>query len=371
MEPHENPAKCSTKPSTASLQSLPKPTASSRSKKKHEKSRPDPAARNSGFGNPQITAVKRHNPIKVKPIGVDKDASLQKSSIAPLQSPHHPLSPKRKKKHGKKSSKQAAEVPSIQGSQVTSRPAGRSEIAKNIARTFKAQQKHGIQRRSHKNASPKQNQFPFLRLPRELRDLIMEFTIDYNGVDLMLEQINKSFLYEDIRSSRSFLRKYQGWMSSLDARSICTTPKILLLNRQIHEEAQKILRKKVLRIAHPPQYPVPNQFDLARVISNGALYKIPKLRFELHTYPATERRQNTLQDDWKGHKVLKDECLADSYPWAMLLKHCFEIWRGLPQSRHLEISIEYCSGDRALYNLSLSGEKVRSHDDTLCIVDVC
>jgi hypothetical protein len=213
--------------------------------------------------------------------------------------------------------------------------------------------------RTRKN-SGKRESFPFLNLPQELRDIIISYTIDYDGIDAELFQINESFPSKSLRKP-SFPEIYQGWMSNLEARCVCTTPTILLLNYQIHKEAQEMLQKKTLRIANPPQYPIPSQFDLSRVISDGAFEKVCKVKFELHTYPTKVRKPNNLRDDWRGKDLLKDERLADSYPWAMLLKDCFELWRSNQQCLSLEISIEHCSGSRSVYNLSMSGEKVESY----------
>lgn len=147
-------------------------------------------------------------------------------------------------------------------------------------------------------------------------------------------------------------------MTELDEVQFRSTPTILCLNRQIYEEAQDMLRKRTLRISHPPQYPIKGIYDLSHVISDEALSKISKIQFELHTYAATERRHDIMQTDWKGKSMYKDECLADSYPWATLLKDCFQVWRGTQDPRYLELSIDHCSGERSQYNLAVFGHKV-------------
>jgi hypothetical protein len=313
---------------------------------------------------------RKRSPKKVKPVNVNANPSLEEQSATPLQTAQKGASKKKKKSSDAGNLKvlpitkaPVAENPKTAAPQTPSGSAGRTQIAKSLAQAFKAQQKIVKQYRSRKN-SAKRKIFPFLNLPRELRDIIISYTINYDGIDPKISQINDTFPSRTLRKA-GFPEIYQGWMSNLEARCPCTTPTIILLNHQIHEEAQEMLQKKTMRIANPPQYPFPGQFVLSRFISDGALEKVRKVKFELRTYPAKVQKPNILRSDWRGKDLLKDERLADSYPWAMLLKQCFELWRRTQQSRSLEISIDHCSGSRSEYNLSVSREMVRSHT-SLC-----
>jgi hypothetical protein len=290
-------------------------------------------------------------------VKVDSSTSLKNLSLAPSPTTAINAYKKQKKKMFEAIGPQTPPPMETRAAalQILPGSAGRAKIANNLAHVFKAQQTLVVRHRSRKPCATKI--FPFLNLPRELRDIIISYTIDYDGINPTLVQINDSFPAKSLRSSK-FPELYQGWMENLEARSFCTTPTILLLNHQIHDEALEMLQKKALRITNPPQYSMPGQFDLSRVISDGALEKVRKVKFVLRTYPAKIRMLNLLRNDWRGKDFLKRERLADSYPWALLMKDCFDVWRSTQQSRSLEISIDHCSGPRSEYNLLMNQEKV-------------
>lgn len=291
-------------------------------------------------------------------IDEDAESHLGESSSSALLIPRRSTPrTQRQKGNGKKSNQPASEIQSTENRQTPSGLWVRAEIAKNLAQVFATHQRLAIRNRSQKNVSKRQK-FPFLRLPRELRDMIIDYAIDYDGIDPMLVKINATFPSTDIRS-RKFDKKLQEWMTELDRVHFRSTPTVLLINQQIHEEAQEILRKKSLRISHPPQYPIKSIYDSSHVICDEAMSKICKIQFKLHTYPATERRHDILQPDWRGQTMYKDEFLANSYPWAKLLKDCFQVWRGIQNPRYLELSIDHSSGERSQFNLAVFGEKVR------------
>lgn len=332
--------------------------SSLKGKKKLDEKPSAPAARAPAVECDQATLMKPRSPRKVTPINEDANSVLEESSTPALPTPQTSSSrTKRKKGNEQRLPQPASEIQSVEVPQTPSGPSGRAEIAKNLAQVFEAHQRAVIRSRSHKSGA-KSKKFPFLRLPRELRDMIINYTIDYDGIDPMLVQTNETFPFTYIRT-RKFDKKLQEWMTDLDGVHFRSVPTIFLLNQQIYEEAQEILRKKTLRISHPPQYPIKSIYDSSLVISDDALSKVSKIQFELHTYPATERRHDVLQNDWKGKSIYKDEYLADSYPWAMLLKDCFQVWRGTQDPRYLELSVDHCSGERSQYNLAVFGEKVR------------
>lgn len=315
--------------------------------------------------SPQTAPMKPCSTRKLKVIDEDAESILGESSSSSSVLPNPQRSTtgtKRKKGNENQSPQPAREVQTVEVPQAPSEAGAgtRAEIAKNLAQIFATYQRLVTQNRSQKTIG-KRKKFPFLRLPRELRDMIIEYTIGYDGIDPMLVEINSTFPSNCI-GSRKFDNKLQEWMTDLDEVLFRSTPTILLINQQIHEEAQEILRKKTLRISHPPQYPIKSIYDSSHVISDEALSRISRIQFELNTYPATERRQDIMQPDWKGESMYKDEYLANSYPWAMLLNGCFQVWRGARDPRYLEISIDHCSGERSQFKLAVFGEKVRPHN---------
>nr|POF06922.1 hypothetical protein CFP56_31546 [Quercus suber] len=88
------------------------------------------------------------------------------------------------------------------------------------------------------NSYPAKQVFPFLRLPRELRDMIYEYALSDDPVRLTTKQ----------RAYRTiFLRYYR------DAESEChhnrMSPSILAVNKQIHEEGVSFLYKSIFYMA--------------------------------------------------------------------------------------------------------------------------
>jgi hypothetical protein len=137
-----------------------------------------------------------------------------------------------------------------------------SKMKKNVARVFRNQRKNA-------KKCAKGKIIPFLSLPRELRDIIIGYSIDYNGIDSKILEVNDSFP-SNILWTPEFPVIYSEWMEHLDQSFSCNTPTILLLNYQVYKEAQEILKKKIMRIANPPQYPFPGEFVLSRFIGGNA-----------------------------------------------------------------------------------------------------
>ncbi|EON66050.1 hypothetical protein W97_05293 [Coniosporium apollinis CBS 100218] len=93
---------------------------------------------------------------------------------------------------------------------------------------------------------------PFLRLARELRDMIYGYAADWNDINAAMREFKKArleayaedFLHSNVNGMKSYADK-------LPAR---TTPNILLLCRQITAEALDTLRKKPLILDQAPLY---------------------------------------------------------------------------------------------------------------------
>ncbi|KAK8189088.1 hypothetical protein HDK77DRAFT_427601 [Phyllosticta capitalensis] len=100
-------------------------------------------------------------------------------------------------------------------------------------------------------------QFPFLRLPAELRNIVYEFTLDFDGVQDVVNKHYEAHITDD---------GYIPW-------SDLYTPAILLVNKQIYREARFVLHRQVLTIPHST---TPNA-DITDVISRPLLQKLRKV----------------------------------------------------------------------------------------------
>ena len=85
--------------------------------------------------------------------------------------------------------------------------------------------------------------FPFISLPREIRDIIYELCADWNDATAALARMQ--ICVENCRlqywsGKRKFMFEERPVLPSL------STPTIFLLNRQVSKEAREILEKKVL-----------------------------------------------------------------------------------------------------------------------------
>ncbi|QDS75351.1 hypothetical protein FKW77_002162 [Venturia effusa] len=338
------------------------PTILAKGKEKFDEKRHDPQVKARAFKSHQAKLTKYPVPRRQAPIDENVESAMGESSTSvPPTLQRSSTTRKRKKRVEKTLAQPASELPPTEPAQNQPGQTGRAKIARNLAQVFAVHQ--GLVRRHQSQKSIAQaKKFPFLHLPRELRDMIIKYTIDYDGIDAMLVKINNTFPSDHLRS-RKFDKKLQQWMTELDGVYFRSVPTIFCLNHQIYGEAQEMLRKEPLRISHPPQYPIKGIYDLSHVISDDALCKVAQVQFELYTYPAAERRHDVLQQDWKGESVYKDEYLAESYPWAMLLKDCFQVWRGTPDPRYLKLSIDHCSSERSEFNLAVFGDKLLALED--------
>ncbi|TID25154.1 Protein phosphatase Slingshot-like protein [Venturia nashicola] len=339
------------------------PTLSPKGKQKLDEKSSDLATQALVLENRHIVSIKPYRPRKLALIDEDAEPVPGESSSGLQTLQRSTIRTKGQKRNKKRSNQPACQVQSLQNHPSPLGPTARAEMAKNLTQIFAAHQLLVTRNRSHK-AVASRKKFPFLRLPRELRDIIIDYTIDYEGIDSMLVKINSSFPFTYV-GGRKFNEKLQEWMTELDGVCFRSTPTVLLLNKQIYEEAQEILGKKPLRISHPPQYPIKRIYDSSHVISGEALSKVTKIQFELQTYPATERKRDVMQPDWKGASMYRDEFLENSYPWAMLLKDCFQFWRGTQEARYLEFSIDHCSGGTSQFNLAVFGEKMLAFEDCI------
>jgi len=102
-------------------------------------------------------------------------------------------------------------------------------------------------------APAKEDIFDFLALPRKIRDMIYERACDLNDPQKIVKRC-KTDVQADVRRCRKKAsRRGQGWDIFIPARAnsrfeTLTTPTVLLVNKQVSEEAMKYLYNKPLRI---------------------------------------------------------------------------------------------------------------------------
>ena len=111
----------------------------------------------------------------------------------------------------------------------------------------------------------------FQELPREMRDLIYYHAMDWSDVSVKLAKTLATW------TDKSKPPTYPQ----------LTTPTVLLLNHQIHDEAIEVLHKKTLNIICPVKHSmqkVDQVPDITRFISTNTLQKVTKLNLVLESW---------------------------------------------------------------------------------------
>ena len=145
---------------------------------------------------------------------------------------------------------------------------------------------------------------PFLRLPAELRMRIYDYALDWPDMQLSFARVQKQCTTLE-----------QLWVTCQRPRCVflrpriatATTPTVLLLNRQIYQEAITVLRDKPLVLISPP----PRSSQLGRVLDitdfigeatlQNVAYVVLKMNVEMDWLKTFER----LLDVWCKKNRLK------------------------------------------------------------------
>ncbi|KAF2103723.1 hypothetical protein NA57DRAFT_69933 [Rhizodiscina lignyota] len=121
----------------------------------------------------------------------------------------------------------------------------------------------------------------FLSLPRELRDMVYEYALDWNEMNRAMIRFERGL--ESHYEFCSIWRRTKGDpLPPLPKLTPLSTPTILLVCRQITDEALPILRKKALTI-RPPLLGVPKEFwplQVTAFISSGTLKHVQHVVLE-------------------------------------------------------------------------------------------
>ncbi|KAI9716670.1 MAG: hypothetical protein M1812_005208 [Candelaria pacifica] len=122
---------------------------------------------------------------------------------------------------------------------------------------------------------------PFLALPAELRNQIYNAALDWPNMDIPFSAMQK----ESERIEEHWMACSSDPRISFPKPHIdhLITPSILLINRQIYQEARAILVRKMFVLASTPPHraQIGRPLDITEFIGEGTLQKIQHIRIEL------------------------------------------------------------------------------------------
>ncbi|KAF2431269.1 hypothetical protein EJ08DRAFT_194522 [Tothia fuscella] len=201
--------------------------------------------------------------------------------------------------------------------------------------------------------------FPFLSLPREIRDQIYDQGLDFDGVDRAIEKCNDRF------KNRRHRQNYQT--TDLNKVFNVKTPTLLLLNHQIYEEAQQILQKKKLVLSSPPTATFKDTFiplvGFWQFISPGTLEHVHAIDLTLSIGPIKPGPGNMIR--WRGGENFKSE-IYHATAWFSLLKRCVAAWMIRVEPGSLRITIAGSEHQEdAVYTIPGTQDKLSSLDRCL------
>ncbi|KIW08281.1 uncharacterized protein PV09_01200 [Verruconis gallopava] len=226
-----------------------------------------------------------------------------------------------------------------------------------------------IARNKSKRPASKRNVFPFLNLPRELRDEVYEEAIDLRGITTNIKNELSGYI-EGMRhfDSRRETYKVQQLFEDLRQRhGNLKSPTILLINKQIHSEAQVILRKRTLVFEAPPVNNV-NIFPFYQMVSRGLLRNVAGIAFEMQMKQHTEATmlgELEMGTNWISYAHRGNESLDNADAWAYFMFDCLGmLWAPGHNVRTLCISIVHKTGRRE-YRLEPTPSKLGRLEQTI------
>jgi hypothetical protein len=188
----------------------------------------------------------------------------------------------------------------------------------------------------------------FLSLPRELRDLIYEYSLHYDGLQRAIDTFNIHF--PTPRAALSAHATIPKWLQ---------TPSVLLLNRQIHGEARKVLSSRILQIDRPI---LAMDFEghgisLSNAISRETLEAVRHVRLNLsicHLGNCTGMHESGAIyhsfGNWSDETG--DSFLLYSDAWAVLLVNCLDVWLTKNSLESLEVAVRGLSISTNINNMT-------------------
>ncbi|RDI83201.1 Adenine deaminase [Venturia inaequalis] len=165
--------------------------------------------------------------------------------------------------------------------------------------------------------------FPFMKLPRELRDMVYNYSLSYDGIqEVMISKTYRKLLPSPL-------------LPAANEKSLLQTPAILLLDKQTSSEAVECLRKKELIFTSP--VPCGPSLRLDYIIPRRAFNNIRRIRLAMpetqkisiycecseHEYDEEEEEE---EEEEKG-EVDIDPTLCPPL-WVNLLENLFRQFGG-------------------------------------------
>lgn len=227
------------------------------------------------------------------------------------------------------------------------------------------QRRHARRIRSRSNATLKSTIFPFLALPRELRDMIYDYAVDISEISDNIKKEEEAHFLKLKYLDQSNAVQYADHMSDLRFRfGQGSTPTIFLINKQILDEAYQFLHKRSLQF-EAPAVCLEGVFPLRDMMPDGLIRNVRDLTFlipmKMHT-DATMLGELRYGNNWFEHNnTVSNESLEKAHFWGHFMLGCI---RALYASGYclktITIGIKFKHGI-AEYKINATESNVRSY----------
>jgi hypothetical protein len=185
--------------------------------------------------------------------------------------------------------------------------------------------------------------FPFLRLPRKLRDLIYGHLFSFDGVQRCIDKYNEVFQeYRAVLRNPHLIEEFKR------------TPSILLVSRQLYAEASPWLGNSDLCITTPLLSSDFSGLGLSfgsALIPDPVLIRMKRIRFRFQIwdyiyFDHCNEGQILFSDagvifgmpgSWNN--IEEDRALVHSAAWAVLWVHVLQVWEANPMDQR-ELFVE-------------------------------
>jgi hypothetical protein len=184
----------------------------------------------------------------------------------------------------------------------------------------------------------------FLSLPRELRDMVYELSIDLSGITANVANEQEGF-YKGMESidSQHQPKKIIKLMHRLALRhGNLRTPTVLLVNRQVHNEAEPVLRKRTI-VFEAPAINDATHLPLYQMVSQYLMRKVKSIHIVMAMKQHTDETmagELAIGSNWFSHHTLENESLNYSLSWVHFLGDIIAmLWVPGASVQHIVFSI--------------------------------
>lgn len=184
----------------------------------------------------------------------------------------------------------------------------------------------------------------FLSLPQELRDMIYEMSIDLSGITKNAANEQQGFFkgMKSIDSQHQPKRIIKLFRRLALRHGNLRTPTVFLINRQIHDEAQLILRKRSI-VFEAPAINDATHLPLYQMVSQYLMRKVKTIHFVMAMKQHTDETmagELEIGSNWFCHHTLANECLNYSLSWFHFLQDIIAMfWVPGASVQHIVFSI--------------------------------